>query len=206
MAASPPLDLLLIARYALFVSLLRLLPIPVLDWYLESVLRRRLTRLQVAAFEVTPTRKEIGVLASADAGGCLGLLWSVLSWPFKRLLWYLLWVLLIKAMIDTFSDVVARAILVHEAGELGLLEYPALDVRAAIQRASRRANTRPIDRAVGIVFRSLWGQLLRRHGVETFSEAMARALWLPEVHDQLKDQLRREAQRGIALLPDPGEE
>ncbi|MFK7929727.1 MAG: hypothetical protein AB8H79_16160 [Myxococcota bacterium] len=200
---SPPLDLVLVAQYALYVSLVKLLPVPVLDWLIEEALRKRLTRLQLRGFDLELPRRDIRLLASGDAGGCLGLMWSIVAWPFRRFLWYLLWVLLLKAMIDTFSDVVARSILVHEAAELGLLhDHSAVEVRAAIQRARRGVNTRPIERAFSIVFRSLWGQLFRRHGIETLSEALARAIYLPETHEKLRRQLQEEAAVGIALYDD----
>lgn len=224
------LDLLLVARYALLVSLTQLIPIPILDWIADDFLRRRLTRLQLHGFEVDATSREVGLLGGGSAGGCLGILWSIVSWPFKRLLRYLLWVLLIKAMIDAFSDVVARAILLHEALTLGLFPGDAVQVRAAMQRALSGVDTRPLERAVGIVFRSTRGELRRlwrgararmrdeaereRKDVETdvaideapldddlerLTEALARAVWVPEVHEQLRDRFRKEAR----TIPSP---
>lgn len=219
---TPPLDLMLVARYGLLVSLTHLIPIPVLDWLVEGWLRNRLTRVQLHGFEVDLPRKDVSMLASGDAGGCLGLVWSIVSWPFRRLLRYVLWVLIIKAMIDTFSDVVARAILVHEACAVEALPGDAVRVRAAMQRARRGLNTKPIERAVGIVYRSLRGQLwklwrqargrmrqesrrARRDedwtaedeapldaGLESVSEALARAVWVPEVHQSIRTRFREE--------------
>ena len=215
-------DLLLVARYGLMISLCALIPIPVLDWLVESWLRKRLTRIQLHGFGIEVKRRDVAMLGNGDAGGCLGLLWSVVSWPFRRLLRYLLWVLIIKAMIDTFSDVAARAILVHEACRSGALPGDAVQIRAAIQRAGKGANTKPLERGVGIIYRSLKGQLWRlwrqsrermraetrrerqddswspedeaplQDDLEGLSEALARAIWIPEVHETLRRRFREE--------------
>lgn len=219
----PDLDLLLVARYALLAALCHLIPIPLLDALADTFLRRRLTRLQLRAAQVEVPRKRVGMLSDGSAGGCLGLVWSVVSWPFKRALRYVIWVLLLKGMIDTFSDVVARAVMIHEALAIGALPGEARDVRVAMQRALARTNVKPLERAVGIVFRSSRGELLQllrqargrmrlearreRTGqatdasdsaplsgeLEPLSEALARALWVPEVHEALREQFREQA-------------
>ena len=220
----PTLDLLLVARYGLLISLTHLIPIPVIDWLAEGFLRRRLTRVQLKQAGVTARRKDVSMLGEGDAGGCLGLVWSLVTWPWKRALRYLLWVLLVKAMIDTFSDVVARAILVNEALVEGALPGDAVQVRAAMQRAGREVNTKPLERAVGIVYRSVRGEIwrlwrsslswmrsrIRRERsdedvvdadeealatpLENLSEALARAIWIPEVHQQLRERFKEELQ------------
>lgn len=234
----PPLDPLLVARYGLMISLTHLIPIPVLDWLIEGWLRKRLTKVQLDAMGIEVKGRDATMLGGGDAGGCLGLIWSVITWPFSRLLRYLLWVLIVKAMIDTFSDVVARAILVHEAAVVGALPGDAIQVRAAMQRARRGLNTKPIERAVGIVYRSLRGQLWKlwrdarqrmrletrraradadateadraplEDRLESVSEMLARALWVPETHEEIRRRFREELGRISDEeygLPEPGE-
>ena len=228
--ANDPLDLLLVSRYALLVSLTHLIPIPIVDALAASLLRARLTRLQLQAAGIAATGRDTRMLGGASAGGCLGLLWSVVVWPIKKLLRYLLWVLLVKAMIDTFSDVVARAVLVDEAIRCGALPGPAVPVRAAMQRALRGVSTRPFERAVGLIFETTrgetwrWFQLARSamrlrarseragadvasadrdplaESLESVAQTLARAVWIPEVHEQIRAALRREA----AALPRTG--
>lgn len=226
-----PLDLLLVSRYALLVSLTHLIPIPVVDALAASFLRARLTRLQLQAAGIATTGRDTTMLGGASAGGCLGLLWSVVVWPIKKLLRYLLWVLLVKAMIDTFSDVVARAVLVDEAIRCGALPGPAVPIRAAMQRALRGVSTRPFERAVGLIFETTRGETWRwfrlarsamrlrarseragadvastdrdplAESLESVAQTLARAVWIPEVHDQIRAALRREAS---ALVTQPG--
>jgi hypothetical protein len=218
-----PLDWMLVSRYALLISLVNLLPIPVVDWVLDTWLRRRLTRLQLRAYELTLPSKDVRMLGDANTSGCVGLVVSVAMWPFRRALRYFIWVLLVKSMVDTFSDVVHRAVLVHEAAGSGLLQTDTtVHLRAAMQRATKTVNTKPLERAIGIVFRStkgsLWGLLaLARKSVrklvgrdarrmdlddrdvdplngalEPLSEALARAIWLPEIHERLRTKFHEE--------------
>jgi hypothetical protein len=230
---APALDPLLVSRYALLTALTHLIPIPVVDALAASFLRARLTRLQLAAAGLTPPARDVRMLGGASAGGCLGILWSIVIWPIRKLLRYLLWVLLIKAMIDTFADVVARAVLVDEALRAGALPGPAVPVRAAMQRALRGVNTKPLERAAGLIFETTrgetwrWFRLARDQmrararrersanpedphdrdplaaSLEAVAQTLARAVWIPEVHDQLRAALRREA---AALIPSPAPE
>lgn len=222
MSDAPSLDLLLVARYALLAALTRLIPIPILDALVETWLRRRLTRLQLKTFDVDAVTRDVAMLGDGDAGGCLGMIFSVISWPFRKLLFYLLWVLLIKAVVDTFSAVVARSVLLHEALTAGALPGDAVQVRAAMQRAKKGVDTRPLERAVGIVFRTTRGELWRlwrsarsrvrtearrerRHEegladdadpledkLDRLAQALASAVWVPEVHRSLRVRLREE--------------
>ncbi|TVQ94481.1 MAG: hypothetical protein EA397_02090 [Deltaproteobacteria bacterium] len=222
------MDLLLVARYALLISLTHLIPIPLLDMWIADQLRARLARLQLAPYDVKLSGREARLLGGATAGGCLGLIWGLLVWPIKRALRFLLWFLLIKAMVDTFSDVVARAVMVDEALAAGLLPGDVIRARAAIQRASRGVSTKPFERAVGLIFRTTRREMWRWLGVarsrmrqearkeqqhdpasptegdplnaslEAVVQTLARAIWVPEVHEKLRAALRRE----IAALPD----
>jgi hypothetical protein len=221
----PPLDLLLVARYALLAALCQLIPVPILDAMAESFIRRRLTRLQLETAGISPRPGDVAMLGDGSAGGCMGMVISLVMWPFRKALAYVLWVLLIKRMVDVFSDVVARAVLVHEAAEVRALPGNAVQVRAAMQRALRHTDVRPLERAVRIVFPSVRGEVGRlwrlgraalrsaarrergqEHqgnadvapldgGLEPLSQALSRAIWIPEVHDVLRTKLREEVKK-----------
>ena len=102
----------------------------------------------------------------------------------------------------------------------GDLRVVAVAVRAAMQRAQKGVDTRPIERAVGIVFKTTRGELWRlwrsargrvrteagrerrneaHHESDTdpledkldrLAQALASAVWIPEVHDKLRVRLR----------------
>lgn len=216
------LDLPLVARYALLVSLTHLIPVPLLDAWIANTLRARLTRLQLDAHDWRPPGREVRLIGGATAGGCLGILWSLILWPIKKALRLMLWFLLVKSMVDTFSDVVARAVLVDEALQAGLLPGDSVEARAAIQRASRGVSVKPIERGVALILgttrRELWRWLRvardrmrsdarkERHDSDVGPEdgnplaatlesvvlTLAQAIWIPEVHEQLRAALRRE--------------
>jgi hypothetical protein len=237
MSDAPALDLLVVSRYALLAALTRLIPIPILDALVETWIRRRLTRLQLYAFGLALERRDVAMLGDGDAGGCVGMVFSVVAWPFRKLLFYLLWVLMVKAVIDTFSAVVARSVLLHEALIVGALPGDSVAIRAAMQRAKKGVDTRPLDRAVGIVFRTTRGELWRlwrdargrvrteagrerrdedrqadeadplEDKLERLALALASAVWLPELHDELRVRLRRElGVEAAAADPAPGSE
>lgn len=214
-ASPPPVHVFLITRYALLCALTHLIPVPFLDGMVDSWLRRRLTRVQMHAFGIEAWPHELGVLSHAAGSGCLAWIWSGISWLFKKVLRYLLFALMVKAMVDRFNEVTARAMLIHEACAIGALPGSAPEVRAAMDAAWREVDTRPLERAVGIVFQSARGQLrvlwrqararvrqqaaLEREeakwsegdeaplqtDLEDLSTALARAIWVPEVYERL---------------------
>ncbi len=172
-----PVDWLLLSRYALLVGLCELIPVPLLDGFVASRLRRRLVRIQLREREVEVSGRDLRLLAEPPGGGCLGLVWSVLIWPFQRLLRTVLFVLMINRIVNTVSEVVHRSLLVHEALEAGAVPGDAAAVRAAMQRALEQVDTTVVDRAVFAVlsesratlwrlFRAVW----RRTRAETRAE------------------------------------
>jgi hypothetical protein len=229
--AREDLDLAVVARYAFLISLTHLIPVPIVDAWIAGMLRNRLTRVQLDGAGWRPPPRDVRMLASANAGGCLGMLWSLITWPIKKLIRFFLWIFLVKAMVDTFSAVVARAVLIDESLATGLLPGDAVRARAAMQRAARGIDTRPIDRAVLLIFQTTraemwrWLKLARSRmrvearrershaniteddrdplhaSLESLILTLAQAVWVPEVHDDLRAALRRE----VLSLPRPEE-
>jgi hypothetical protein len=148
----------LVARYALLCALCGLIPVPLVDGWVEDRLRRRLVRRLFAARGQRPSDADASMLADAAPVGCLGIIKKLVLWPFKKLLSTILFVLQLDSMANTFSDVVHRALLVHEALDRGDLPGDAVRVRAAMNRAMVGVDLRPARRAVAAAWTWSRGQ------------------------------------------------
>lgn len=146
-----------VVRYALLAASCTWIPIPLVDGWAENKIRQRLTRLVLKDHGVELPTPALRAVANATAGGCLAIGWSLLVWPFKKALRYLLFVLTIKGMADTLSEVTHRALLTGHAadeGWLGGVDDPeaaveqATRVRAAMDAAFRHVDTRLLERQV----------------------------------------------------------
>jgi hypothetical protein len=227
-------DWLLISRYALLVALCELIPVPVLDGWVANLVRRRLTHVQLAQHDVDLKGPDVRMLADAGAGGCLGILWSILLWPFKKVLRSVLFVLMINRMVNVASEVAHRALLVHEALEMEALPGDAVAVRAAMNRALAKVDVTVVDKAVfaGLASsrRKLWGALRAgwsrmwsRAGAERrdeevgeadeaplppvpeeLSQALGEALHMPGIEAELIRVFRAELQRTGGAEPPEG--
>jgi hypothetical protein len=149
-ASDPPdhIDWLFVGRYALLAGLCALIPIPVVDVWFENALRRRMVRGVALRRGVTLPPADLATLGDAGTGGCLGLFLAVLLWPIKKVLKTIFVVFQVKAIADTVSEVVHRALLVEEALERGWLPGDAARVRAAMDLALAHVDTRPIERSL----------------------------------------------------------
>lgn len=144
-----PLDWLLLARYALLVALCALIPVPLVDRWVENALRRRLVRHQARRHGLELPVEAVRVLGDAPSGGCLGLLRAVVLWPIKKLLNTVLFVFSVKGIADTLSEVVHRALMLEEAIEAGWLgSEPPERIREAMDRALAHVDTRPLERSL----------------------------------------------------------
>jgi hypothetical protein len=131
----------LIVRYAVLAALCTLIPLPIVDGWAENMMRRRLIRRIGERHGVSFVPADLSMLADSGAGGCLGCIWSVVSWPLKKLLRYVLWVLAVKVMVDTATEIVHRAMMVEIAVQERWLPGDAVGVRAAMNRATSRIDT-----------------------------------------------------------------
>ncbi|MEQ1567935.1 MAG: hypothetical protein ABMA64_20010 [Myxococcota bacterium] len=142
------LDWLLLGRYGLLVALCALIPVPILDGWVENHLRRRLARKIAQRHGRTLEPEALALLADAPSGGCLGMVKSVVLWPVKKLLKTFSVVFQVKGITDTFSEVVHRGLMLEDAFEAGLLPGDNDRVRWAMDRALSHVDTRPIERAL----------------------------------------------------------
>lgn len=152
-------DWLLVGRYALMISLCELIPIPLLDSGIANWLRKRLVRNQAQAHGVELTSEQLRILGPSGWGGCLGMIKSVLLWPFKKLFKSVLFFLMAKSLADTFSDVVHRALMMHEAFERHWLPDEAERVRAAMDTAIDKIDIRLVEQALLGKYRDARGEL-----------------------------------------------
>lgn len=151
-AVSRPVDWLLLGRYALLIALTALIPIPLLDRGVENYLRRRLVRAVAGRHGITLSEEAVAVLGNAPSGGCLGCLWSVVVWPFRKILKTVLVVFQVKAMADTASEILHRGLLLEEALEMGWLPGDPIPLRQAMDRSLEAIDTRPVERSLLGVF------------------------------------------------------
>ncbi len=141
-------DWMLFSRYALVVGLCELIPLPLVDGWVANRFRRRLIRTQLSAADLQLPETDVRMLADTSAGGCLGIFFAIVMWPFRAILRTVLFVLQLNRVVNTFSEVVHHALLIHEALEIEALPGDAVHVRAAINRAVARVDTRIVDKAL----------------------------------------------------------
>ena len=139
------IDWLLVGRYGLLIALTTLIPVPLLDRGVENVLRRRLVRAQAAQHGVELDEAAVATLANVPLGGCMGFLV----------------VFAVKAVADMTSEVVHRALMLHEALELGFLPGDADRVRIGMDKTLVSVDTRVVERSIRGVFQDHTNDLNR---------------------------------------------
>lgn len=150
-----------LGRYALLVALVGLLPVPLLDTWLENRLRRRLVRSLARRAGRELAEDDLAVLGDLPPGGCSGCLVALVLRPIKKLLGTLMVVWQAKSLADSFSDVVHRGVLLQEAFALGALPGEAKRVRAAMDAALKRVDPRFLERHLGQLARDRRDELSR---------------------------------------------
>jgi hypothetical protein len=194
-AAAPPSPARLrsIGLVSLLAGLCPLIPLPLVDDWLESVVRRRAVRDLLRRRGLDPTPGDVEILAGLERPGTGGCLKKALLWPVVKLFFYLLKKLYRKILyfLAVNDGVNAASSLFHDgwllavALDRGVLDVPAggrIDrdraraVRSAIEAAVAGSDTRPLERAVRRAFRGSfrtlsaaarrlgrWGRSERRH-------------------------------------------
>jgi hypothetical protein len=150
--ATKTLDWLLIGRYALLIALTALIPVPLLDRGIENYLRRRMVRAIARRHEIQLCEADVTTLAHAPSGGCFGCLWSVVTWPVRKILKTVLFVWQVKTIADSASEMVHRALMLEEAMESGWIPGDAQGVRKAMDSALTSVDTRLVERQIAGVF------------------------------------------------------
>jgi hypothetical protein len=134
--------------FAATVALCSLIPLPFVDRLVANFVRRKMATALASRHGHTLEGDAAAVLMDAPGGGCLGCVWSIVLWPFKKLLKYVLFFLEAKEIGDDLSDAYHRALLLDDAFRSGWLPGDAASVRRAMDGALARVETRPIERAV----------------------------------------------------------
>lgn len=160
-AGPHPLDWMLIGRYALLVALCDLIPVPLLDFWVENVLRRRMVRAIGLAHGVPLDADAQKQLGNKPFYGCSGCLVAIVVWPVKKLLKTISVVFQVKGIADTFTEVVHRALLLEEAFEAGWLPGDPERVRIAMDAALDHVDTRVVERTLRGTMRDVRHELSR---------------------------------------------
>ncbi len=140
------IDRRMLATFGALAALTPWIPLPVVDWLVENLVRRQLTRNVALAHGVTLTDADVKILADTPYGGCVGCLFAIVIWPLKKVLKYIFVFLQFKEMADVASDIVHRGLLLSEALEQGWIPGDAAQVREAIDRAVAKVELRPVER------------------------------------------------------------
>ena len=146
--ADKRINWLLLGRYALLIALTVLIPVPLLDRGLEKYLRRRMVRHIATRHDAKQTPEALAIVADPPGGGCMGCLWSIVLWPFKKILKTLMVVFQVKTIADMASEVLHRGLMLEEAFESDWLPEQPEKVRLAMDRALEKIDTRPVERAL----------------------------------------------------------
>jgi hypothetical protein len=116
-------------RTATLAAAAALIPVPLLDTWVENRARRAVTKQVLAARGIDLPKADIATLSDLPFGGVKGAIKAVLTWPVKKLLGKLFLVFDAKRAWSTRKDVLRRAQLLDEALEYGLLPGDAAAVR-----------------------------------------------------------------------------
>jgi len=155
------LDWLLIGRYALLIALTALIPVPLLDRGIENYLRRRMVRAIADRHELELSEEDVATLAHVPSGGCFGCVWSLVLWPFRKILKTILIVWQVKSIADAASEIVHRGLMLEEALESGWIPGDAQVVRKAMDTALASVDTRLVERQIAGVFQDHTNDLNR---------------------------------------------
>ena len=150
-------DWKLVTTWTTLVALSTWIPLPWIDRLVANALRRGLFARIAARHGVSLDGPTLALLADDPGGGCMGCLWSIVVWPFKKLLKYVLAFLQVKEMVDAGTDTLHRALLLEEALEMGWLPREPEKVRRAMDDALSQVEHRVGERAVFGNFREKGG-------------------------------------------------
>lgn len=150
-------DWRLVAWWTTLVALSTWIPLPWVDRLVANALRRGLFARIGAQHGVAFDAATLALLADDPGGGCMGCLWSIVVWPVKKLLKYVLAFLQVKEMVDAGTDTLHRALLIEEALEMGWLPREPEKVRLAMDEALAKVEHRVGERVMFGPFREKGG-------------------------------------------------
>lgn len=144
---------LLIVSHSVFVGLSPLIPIPIVDDLVKNFFYQNMVRSLAAAHNISLTQAEINVLAEERGEGCLnGCVFGLVEYLVKRLIRKIVFVLEWRRAVNLVTHVYYIGHLLDYAFEQGWYKpadvKSAMQLRTAIERARRGANTNLVKRVV----------------------------------------------------------
>lgn len=136
------------------MALTRYVPLPFLDDALRQAAAERMVRRLASAYERELSDGEVKELTEDRAGCCLGCLFSLLSWPFRKILARLLLVWDLNRTLDKASSYFVSGYLLHYVFSQGLYNGQSRRVRDAIEEVALQVGTSPVK----MVFDSVLGK------------------------------------------------
>lgn len=185
-----------ILAYSLVAGLLPLIPVPFVDDLIIGLMRRRMLR-GLFRPQVQLSRPQVKALTRRP----MGCLWGCLLFPIlfvvKRLFRKIIYVLAIKACVDTASTLLHEGLLVRYALRSGLVSHLDLQrdetrslevLNEAVHRSLEETDPKPITQVIRRAWRG--GRMLLRRGRDTARQELMTVVWadqgyLPDLYARL---------------------
>jgi hypothetical protein len=135
-----------IAHLALFAGLSPLVPLPLLDGWVERRLTRAMLRRVLADAGRPVDDATLGILTEDRSGMLVGCLGVAVVWPLKKLFRTVLYFLTVKDVLDAVTRAALVAAMVHAAPP-GLVADPKR-LRDGMDATLARWNYSPLSRTV----------------------------------------------------------
>ncbi len=129
------------------------IPLPLLDSFVETRLRRSLTRKLAERHGVNLPEEAVSKVSDLPGMTCLGCLLVVPLWIVKKLIKWAITLWTFKEMFDLTSDVAHRALMLEEALHQGWLPDKPDLVRSAMDQTLDVVRIKPLERMVQGTFR-----------------------------------------------------
>lgn len=185
-AAPAPAGFRGVALSALLAGLCPLIPLPLVDQWALTLVRRRAVGDVLRAAGLAPTWMQVRILAGEQPGrrGCLP---GVVAWAVAKTLFYVLtklfrtfvFVLTLHEAVRRTAELFSEAYLLRHAAGIGAAaaalaegDPGAWRLRAAVATATREVDPSPVLRTVNAALAGSWG-LLRR-GARRLARALRR--------------------------------
>jgi hypothetical protein len=180
-----------VALSALLAGLCPLIPLPFVDWWALTVVRRRAVADLLRGEGLAAGARQVRILAGEEAprGGCIV---GVLIWGTLKVLFYilrkvfrtLLFVLTLRESVHRASELFTEAYLLRHAAARGVAaaalaagDDGARRLRAAVAATAAEVDDRPLRRTIRGALAGSWG-LLRR-GARSLVRGLRRSRGAP---------------------------
>ena len=151
-----------LAPLVLLTGMCPLIPIPLLDDYVErELLRAAIRRIAVTEGRAIP-EETIITLVEDRSSFLVGCLWAIVRWPFKKLFRTIFFFLAAKDIVDVVSRNSHRVAIFHLALRRDLLPAHAARVREDMDATLDRVSISPLTRTV-LRYEKLPAEAWQRH-------------------------------------------